>query len=368
MLALAAAIGLCAPTIALASAQARPAPTVSSAAAAASPAYTTSVRTGVGLLGGTTDTGNHCGSYDDWNNTSPCTTPLQFPFPVKFYGKTYTSALADTAGNIQFGGDATRTESDTCFPDPELGPAFAVHTGYAMQTAEKPTFGIFTGVHGTAPHRTFVVEWRAGLAGLSFDDPYAEWDFEARFVEGSSTVSAVFGDSYENDLGPNDTWVRTSPAPWRGSTAVQDGLGHSSGGCGGTPAKGTEVTFTTTPTAPTVVEENGAAVRYSGTWRAGRCGSSTCSPGNRQTSTSAAGARATLTYTGTRADWVASTGPNGGKVGLYVDGRFVRTVDLYSPTIVDGRVFAGPTKASGKHTLTLKRLSGRLNVDAFRVR
>lgn len=369
MLALAAAIGLCAPTLALSSAQARPVSSPPSAApVAAAPGYVTSVRTGVGLLGGTTDIGNHCGSYDEWNNTSACTTPLEFPFPVKFFGKTYTSALADTAGNIQFSGDATRTESIGCFPDPELGAAFAVHSGYAKQTAEKPTLGIFTGVHGTAPHRTFVVQWRAGLAGLSYSDPYAEWAFEAQFVEGSSTVRAVFGDSYQNDLGPDDTWVRTSPAPWRGTTAVQDGLGHSSGGCGATPAAGTEVSFTTSQAPPTLVEQDAAAVRYSGTWRTGTCGASTCSPGNAQRNSSAAGAAATLTWTGTRADWVASTGPGGGKVGMYVDGRLVRTVNLSSPSIVDGRVFAGPTLPSGTHTMTLKRLSGRVNIDAFRVR
>lgn len=358
MLALLAATGL---TVAV---------TAPAGAGAATTRYTSTVRTGVSLLGGTTDIGNHCGSWEPWSNTSPCTTRVEFPFPVVFYGVTYSSALADTAGNIQFSGDATRTERDTCFPDAETGAAFSVYSGWAMQTADDPSLGIFTAVHGTAPHRTFVVEWRAALATESYDDPYARWNFEAQFREGSSTVKAVFGDSWESvSYDDGETWVKKSPAGWRGVTAVQDGLGHSTGGCGSTPAKGVAVSFTTTATPPTSVEQGSSAIRYSGTWFGGKCGSSTCSPDNRQMNTSATGSQARLSYTGKSADWVASRGPHGGKVAVYVDGVYQKTVNLYSKTIVDGlTVYTGPAKTSGSHTLVLKRLSGRINVDAFRVR
>lgn len=343
------------------------------AAAAAPTAYTPTVRTGSALLGGTTDIGNHCGS---WNgaDTSACTTRVAFPFPVVFYGVTYGSALVDTAGNIQFTGDSTRVDTSYgCLPDPDRGAMFAVYSGWAMQTSEdrtpRPPLGVYTAVHGTAPHRTFVVEWRVALTGLSYDDPYAEWDFEAQFAEGSTTVRAVFGDSWSNQSTDHgDTWVKSVPADWYGATGVQDGLGHSTGGCGSTPAQGVSASFSTTAAPPTVVEQDNPAVRYSGTWAGGRCGSSTCSPGNRQMNSSAAGAQAKLAYTGRRADWVASKGPNGGKVAVYVDGVLTTTVNLYSRTIVDGlTVFTGPTKATGNHTLVLKRISGRLNVDAFRV-
>ena len=367
-LALAGVIGLCAPLIALSSAGAQTAP----AASTAPTAYTSTVRTGASLLGGTTDIGNHCGSWNG-EDTSPCTTRVVFPFPVKFYGVTYTSALADTAGNIQFTGDATRVDTYGCIPDAERGAMFAVYSGWAMQTSEdrtpRPPLGIFTAVHGTAPHRTFVVEWRVALTGLSYDDPYAEWDFEARFLEGSSTVKAVFGDSWSNESSDGgDTWVKSVPAGWYGATGVQDGLGNSTGGCGSTPAKGVAVSFTTTATPPTTVEQNSSAVKYSGTWAGGRCGSSTCSPDHKQMNSSAAGSQAKFSYTGKSADWIASRGPHGGKVAVYVDGVYQKTVNLYSTTIVDGlTVYTGPAKTSGPHTLTLKRVSGRINVDAFRV-
>jgi|GEM_PF-5911350 len=346
---------------------------LSSAGAQAAPtAYTSTVKTGASLLGGTTDIGNHCGS---WNgaDTSSCTTRFAFPFPVVFYGVTYTSALADTAGNIQFAGDATRVDYRGCFPDAERGAAFAVYSGWAMQTSEdrtpRPPLGIFTAVHGTAPHRTFVVEWRVALTGLSYDDPYAEWNFEAQFLEGSSTVKAVFGDSWLNESDDGGTtWVKTVPARWWGVTGVQDGLGRSTGGCGSTPAKGTAVSFTTTATPPTVVEQNSSAIKYTGTWSGGKCGSTTCSPDNKQMNSYVAGSQAKFSYTGKSADWIASSGPNGGKVAVYVDGVLKKKVNLYSPTIIDGMtVYTGPVKTSGSHTLVLKRVSGRMNVDAFRV-
>lgn len=338
--------------------------------------YTTTVKSGASLLGGTTNIGNYCGNElipDDLE--TPCTTRVEFPFPVVFYGVTYTSALADAAGNIQFTGDDTRTDSGGCFPDATTGAAFAVYSSQMQSTSERPTMGIFTAVHGTAPHRTFVVEWRVALTGTSSYSPYAQWDFEAQFQEGSSTLKAVFGDSYRIMTFDDEmTWVHVHPAPWLGVSGVQDGYGRSTGGCpstpdtGSTPAQGVIVSYTPTATPPSTIEQNSSAIKYTGTWSGGKCGTTTCSPDNKQMNSSAAGSRAKFSYTGKRADWIASRGPNGGKVGVYVDGVLKSTVNLYSPTIVDGMtVYTGPVKASGSHTLELRRVSGRLNVDSFRV-
>jgi len=341
--------------------------------------YTTTVKSGVPLLGGTTDIGNKCGaSTIPGEDETPCTTRVEFPFPVTFYGVTYTSALADGAGNIQFTGDAARYEPGVgCFPDPMVGAAFAVYSTAFMATSVSwlPDLGIFTAVHGTAPNRTFVVEWRVAYEPTSSSDSYAEWDFEAQFQEGSSTLKAVFGDSlaiHTYDRGR--TWVTTVPAKWGGTTGVQDGRGRSTAGCrttqdtGSTPGAGVAVSYTPSETPPVTLEQDSPAVKYTGTWAGGRCGTTTCSPDNKQMNSSAAGSRVKFSYTGKRADWVASRGPNGGKVGVYVDGVLKSTLNLYSPVIVDGMtVYTGPVKASGSHTLELRRVSGRINVDSFRV-
>lgn len=344
--------------------------------------YTTTVKSGVPLLGGTTDIGNHCGSENVPDELeTPCTTRIALPFPVTFYGVRYTSAVVDVAGNIQFTGDATRTYG-RCFPDPSTGAAFAVFSAQTMTTSERPGLGIFTAVHGTAPNRTFVVEWRVAFTPTSSASSYAEWNFEAQFREGSSTLNAVFGRSWANlTYDKGSTFVHTEPAKWQGVTGTQDGLGNATRGCpstlstgystpdtGQTPAAGVAVSYTPSATPPGTVEQDSAGILYSGTWAAGKCGTTTCSPDNKQKNSAAAGARVKFSYTGKRADWVASRGPNGGKVGVYVDGVLKTTVDLYSPVIVDGMtVYTGSIAARKVHTLELKRISGRINVDAFRI-
>ena len=73
------------------------------AAGPAGAAYRTSTSAASNeLLGlffaGGTDIGSHC---DD------CTTAITFPFPVTFYGQTYTSAFAGANGNLQLTGNST---------------------------------------------------------------------------------------------------------------------------------------------------------------------------------------------------------------------------------------------------------------------
>ncbi|PZS05443.1 MAG: hypothetical protein DLM69_00935, partial [Candidatus Chloroheliales bacterium] len=58
-------------------------------------------------ISGTTDIGNHC---DD------CVTAVSFPFPVTFYGSSYSTANASSNGNLQFNSTATNFTSN-CLPD-----------------------------------------------------------------------------------------------------------------------------------------------------------------------------------------------------------------------------------------------------------
>src|ERR1051325_2264690 len=61
-------------------------------------AYTLTSATGVAIVPGTADSGNHA---DD------VLTPLSFPFPVLFYGTSYTNAFFSSHGNLQFGPSGT---------------------------------------------------------------------------------------------------------------------------------------------------------------------------------------------------------------------------------------------------------------------
>jgi choice-of-anchor B domain-containing protein len=100
------------------------------------------------IVPGVTDIGNHC---DD------CTTSITFPFPVTVYDQVYTSANVSSNGNLQFVSSDT-AYSNVCLPDathdttiyPYWDDLYTVNSGY----------GIYTTVLGSAPNRTFVIEWR----------------------------------------------------------------------------------------------------------------------------------------------------------------------------------------------------------------
>lgn len=88
----------------------------------------------------------------------------------------------------------------------------------------------------------------------------------------------------------------------------------------------------------------------------------------------AAGASATLRFTGTGADWITARGPANGKASVSIDGGPATTVDLYRSSNawqVVGRSFSG--LAPGSHTIVVKVLGTRnaaatgtrIPVDAF---
>jgi hypothetical protein len=117
----------------------------------------------------------------------------------------------------------------------------------------------------------------------------------------------------------------------------------------------------------TAYQESSAAIRWSGTWRAGV---NTAFWGGRDRYATATGAKASLTFTGRSFAWVGSLGPSRGWVNVYVNGRFVKSVNLHATTNAYRRVLfstSWPTAAS--RTVTI-RISGtarhpRGDVDAF---
>ena len=116
---------------------------------------------------------------------------------------------------------------------------------------------------------------------------------------------------------------------------------------------------------PTLVGDASAAVR--GSWS--RRYSSSYLGGSAR-ATSARGASATYTFTGTAIAWVAATGPTCGKATVYIDGRAVATVNLRtSGTRARRQVFSYAWAAAGRHTIRIvgAGTSGhpRVDVDGF---
>jgi hypothetical protein len=77
-----------------------------------------------------------------------------------------------------------------------------------------------------------------------------------------------------------------------------------------------------------------------------------------------AGARAEFTFTGTQVTWIGFRGPIAGIADVYLDGGFVATLDLYSPTeALRTAVFTRTGLVAGQHTLRID-VTGRQNPSA----
>jgi len=97
--------------------------------------------------------------------------------------------------------------------------------------------------------------------------------------------------------------------------------------------------------------ERSRAIDYSGTWRrANHRGYG----GDRVAYATKAGARASFYFTGKKVTWNGPTGPTRGQAKVYVDGKYVKTVDTYRRSF-DARstLFQASWKAAGKHRLTI---------------
>jgi len=88
-------------------------------------------------------------------------------------------------------------------------------------------------------------------------------------------------------------------------------------------------------------------------------------------STGAAGATATLRFSGTSVAWVGPMGPTRGKSQVFIDGRLVSTVDLWAGSFHPRRIVFTASVRSGTHTLVIKALgtAGRstVNIDSIYV-
>ncbi len=115
--------------------------------------------------------------------------------------------------------------------------------------------------------------------------------------------------------------------------------------------------------SPRLVQQTSSSVRYSGTWS--RSSSSSYSGGSIKYA-KAAGRSATYTFTGRSIGLITTKAPSRGKVKVYVNGKYITTVDLYRSS-TQYRVLAWQKTWSTSGTRTVKLVvagtSGRPRVD-----
>lgn len=114
---------------------------------------------------------------------------------------------------------------------------------------------------------------------------------------------------------------------------------------------------------PYVRDDRSTAVTYGSGWRRVLA---TGALGSRVMRTSTRGAKLTIRFTGRAIALVAPKRPFRGRAGVYVDGRYIQTIDLRSATIRRRLVvFSYKWATSGRHIVTLKALgtAGRRTVE-----
>ncbi|MFC6084681.1 S8 family serine peptidase [Sphaerisporangium aureirubrum] len=92
-------------------------------------------------------------TYDDETQT------LALPFAFPFYGGTYTSGVVSTNGFMTFGTDRYSHPTHGSVPSGG-GPNAAIYPYWTDLGLFDEGAGLYTATIGTAPNRTFVVEWR----------------------------------------------------------------------------------------------------------------------------------------------------------------------------------------------------------------
>jgi hypothetical protein len=103
--------------------------------------------------------------------------------------------------------------------------------------------------------------------------------------------------------------------------------------------------------------ERSSTIDYSGTWHVARAASYA---GGRVSYASNPGARAAITFTGSRIAWYGPVGPTRGKARVVVDGVVQETVDLNRSTFrARSLLYSQSWKAVGRHSLLIEVLATR---------
>jgi hypothetical protein len=113
--------------------------------------------------------------------------------------------------------------------------------------------------------------------------------------------------------------------------------------------------------------EQSSTIAYSGTWY---LVSAPTYIGGKAKYATAANARATFSFNGSKVGWLARTGPTSGSARVYVDGVLRATVNLYAPTTgIRKLVYTRSWSTVGNHSLRIVVLGTaghpRVTIDQF---
>ncbi|HST04250.1 MAG TPA: S-layer homology domain-containing protein [Chloroflexia bacterium] len=159
------------------------------------------------IVPGTTDIGNH----DD-----DLVTNIALPFPFSLYDQTYNSVNLSSNGNAQFTNSDLSPQRE-CLYSATLGN-YAISPYWADLRTDGTNEGIFTVVQGTAPDRTFYIEWRT-----EYYDTGGVAHFELALHEGDAgRFDLIYG---QLDEGNTSTSVGVQESNDNFTSYVCDGTG-----------------------------------------------------------------------------------------------------------------------------------------------
>jgi hypothetical protein len=111
---------------------------------------------------------------------------ISLPFAYSFYGTSYTSVNASNKGTLQFTGSSA-SGANACIPANGLSDSIMAYWDN-LNTNINDNMGIYTRAQGSAPNRTFIIEWRAGYTAND-----ATANFEVILYEGQPKFDLVYG-------------------------------------------------------------------------------------------------------------------------------------------------------------------------------
>src|SRR5205823_2122558 len=96
-----------------------------------------------------------------------CITTLTLPFDARLYDDNYSTAQISSNGLVTFFGQPDLSADNVCLPNtPDDDTIYAYWDDLTTATDDCADCGIYTDLNGSAPNRTFVIEWRACASGL----------------------------------------------------------------------------------------------------------------------------------------------------------------------------------------------------------
>lgn len=142
----------------------------------------------------TNTTGTYVPGVDDiGNHGDEVRTQVTFPFPVTIYGQTFTSGFVGSNGQVEFGQNTAGF--NFTLPNSSFGVLLCIWQ--RDQTTGNSGDGIFTTTIGSAPNRTFIIEWR----NQTFSGNGGKANYELKLFENSNNFEFLYTTSTANTSG-----------------------------------------------------------------------------------------------------------------------------------------------------------------------